>query len=58
MGSPFWDGGAPGVGRSMRLELWLIGVGHWMPVRLPLVQQPKSDKGLLSASLTEEGSRN
>lgn len=29
-----------------------------MPVRLLPVQQLKSDKGLLSASLIEEGSRN
>lgn len=42
----------------MWLEPWLIKVGHWMPVRLFPVQQPKSDKELPSASLIEEGSRN
>lgn len=46
------------MGRLMRPEPWLIQAGHWVPVRLPPVQQPKSDKGLLSASLIEEGSRN
>lgn len=40
---PVWEG----------LCGWSLGWYNWMPVRLP-----KSDKGLLSASLIEEGSRN